>query len=283
MGGMSDFGVSAAQMADFQTAVWDHYSLHRRDLPWRHTRDAYEILVSEVMLQQTQVARVLQKYQPFLRSFPTVEALGAAAVGEVLTSWSELGYNRRASWLHEMARIVVYRHQGRVPASADALLLLPGVGRATAAAVCVFAFDQPQVFIETNIRSAFIHFFFPGPERVADADILPLVEATLDQRRPRDWYYALMDYGAWVKKTDNNPSRRSRHYAVQAPFAGSRRELRAQVLKALLAVAPSALEPAAVGDQVSGDRPTTAVLADVLEQLAAEGFLAAEGNRYRIA
>lgn len=275
--------MSAAQIGDFQTAVWDHYSLHGRDLPWRHTHDAYRILVSEVMLQQTQVARVLQKYGPFLSSFPTVKALGAASVVEVLRSWSGLGYNRRALWLYEAAGIIVDRHQGRVPASADALRLLPGVGRSTAAAVCVFAFDQPQVFIETNIRSAFIHFFFPGVESVADADILPLVEATLDRQRPRDWYYALMDYGVWVKKTDANPGRRSRHYAVQTPFAGSRRQLRAQVLQALLAVAPSALESAAIDDRVSRDGHTTAVLADVLEELAAEGFLVAEGDRYRIA
>lgn len=275
--------MSAAQIVDFRTTVWNHYSLHRRDLPWRRTRDPYRILVSEVMLQQTQVTRVLRKYGPFLQSFPTVEALGAAAVVEVLAAWSGLGYNRRALWLHSAARIIMDRHQGRVPASADALRLLPGVGRSTAAAVCVFAYDQPHVFIETNIRSAFIHFFFHGPEPVADADILPLAEVTLDRQRPRDWYYALMDYGVWVKRTETNPGRKSRHYAVQTPFAGSRRQLRAQVLQALLSVAPSALDPTAIDAQVSRDGRPTAVLTDVLQQLTAEGFLVAEGDGYRIA
>jgi A/G-specific adenine glycosylase len=201
----------------------------------------------------------------------------------VLAAWSGLGYNRRALWLHQAAQIIVADHEGRVPPSMDTLRHLPGVGRSTAAAVCVFAFDQPQAFIETNIRSAFINFFFPDEVSVADAAILPLVEQTLDRDRPREWYYALMDYGVWVKKTHANPGRRSKHHTVQTPFAGSRRELRAQVLQALLRVAPLAADVATISELLPEAGRTSAAVAAVLEQLTAEGFLSLEGGRYRIA
>jgi A/G-specific adenine glycosylase len=275
--------MSEAKIAGFRSKVWDHYADHRRDLPWRRTRDAYMILVSEVMLQQTQVARVLAKYGSFIASFPTVESLAAATVTDVFASWSGLGYNRRALWLQRTAKIVVDDYRAQVPASLDVLRRLPGVGRSTAAAVCLFAFDQPQVFVETNIRSAFIHCFFPDRESVADSDILPLVEETLDREHPRDWYYALMDYGAWVKKQYGNPSRRSKHHAVQTPFAGSRRELRAQVLRVLLAMAPTAVDAETISDLLPGFETSRPDLRPILVELAAEGFLMAEGGRYRIA
>jgi A/G-specific adenine glycosylase len=249
--GASDFGFNEALLASFQAEVREHYRNNRRDLPWRRTHDPYAILVSEVMLQQTQVVRVLEKYPLFLAHFPTICALAQAEVGEVLAAWSGLGYNRRALSLHRAAKLIADQYQGRVPESMSELRRLPGVGAATAAAVSAFAFGHPEPFIETNIRSAFIHFFFQDLDGVSDADILPLVDKTLDRNDPREWFYALMDYGVWVKKTFKNPSRRGKHHALQSPFAGSRRQMRARVLQALLSIAPSAGDPTTVSDMLS--------------------------------
>ena len=267
--------------AAFREIVLAHYRRHGRDLPWRRTRAPYAIVVSEVMLQQTQVSRVLPKYEQFLATFPTVFSLAEATIADVLSIWQGLGYNRRALALHRTAGFVA-GHQGIFPRTPVNLARLPGIGPATAAAVCVFAYDMPLPFIETNIRSAMIHHFFLGQTSVSDSELLPLVEATLDRADPRRWYYALMDYGAWVKKTYGNPGRRSRHHAVQSRFAGSHRQLRAMVLRCLLSAQPAALSlrelKALLPDEVEG-----AVIRSVAEELVAEGFLRREEDRYRIA
>jgi A/G-specific adenine glycosylase len=279
----SDFGYSEARLAAFRAEVKAYYEAERRDLPWRRTHDPYAILVSEIMLQQTQVARVLEKYRLFLARFPTVALLASAEVSEVLTAWSGLGYNRRALSLHRAAGIIAHEHNGCVPETVAELRRLPGVGAATAAAVSAFAFGRAEPFIETNIRAAFIHFFFQDLDGVPDADILPLVEKTMDRDDPREWFYALMDYGVWVKKTYANPSRRSKHHTVQSPFTGSRRELRAQVLQAVLALAPAGAGVATIADRLPGRPRETAEVLSVLEDLAREGFLDKEGDTYRIA
>ncbi len=279
----SDFGFTEAQAGAFAAAVWDHHKCNRRDLPWRRTRDPYEILVSEVMLQQTQVARVQLKYRRFLASFPTVHSLSAAPVADVLAAWSGLGYNRRALSLHRAAKMTIDRYEGRIPTSPEELRRLPGIGPATAAAVCVFAFGRPHAFIETNIRSAFIHFFFQESTSVSDADILPLVEKTLDRDDPREWFYALMDYGAWVKKVCGNPNRKSKDHTVQSPFTGSRREVRARALGALLAIAPRTATADAVRTMLPGPSRDLDELVSVLDDLAGEGFLKKETEGYRIA
>ncbi len=246
-----------------------------------------------MMLQQTQVARVLAKYELFLARFPELPALAMAPLSVVLEVWQGLGYNRRALSLQRAAQTVIAEHEGRFPRSVSELRRLPGVGPATAAAVCVFAYGYPSVFIETNIRSAFLHHFFPGCVDVPDAHILPLIEATLDREDPRRWYYALMDYGVWLKKTNPNPSRRSRHHMTQTPFQGSRRQLRAQILRVMLATAPEArpsaeagidvaagLDPAWVTAQLPGLDPRE--VHRVLDELAAEGFLTVRAGRYRV-
>ena len=273
-----------------------HYREHGRDLPWRQTRDAYAILVSEVMLQQTQVSRVLPKYQEFLETFPTIHALATAPVAAVLTAWQGLGYNRRALNLQRAAQVIVRDHRGVVPHSPAALQSLPGIGPATAAAVCTFAFDAPAPFIETNIRAAFIHFFFQECVSVPDAAILPLVELTLDRDDPCRWFYALMDYGVWVKKHFANPGRRSRHHAPQSPFAGSHRQLRAMILGAVLAAAPMAVSTADVLEALDASRssppraalpaqaqPGQETVAAVLDELCAEGFVVKTNTGYAIA
>ncbi len=231
---MRKIRLSARQIARFRRAVRAHYRRNGRDFLWRRTRDPYKILVSEVMLQQTQTGRVAERYPEFLRAFPTPAVLARSSLGSVLRVWSGLGYNRRARYLRDAARVIEKQYGGRVPRDAGELEKLPGIGGATAAAVTVYAFNVPAVFIETNIRSIFIHHFFKNRRRVADAEILPLVGQVLDRKNPREWYGALMDYGVALKERHPNPSRRSRHYARQAPFKGSRRELRGAVVKLLV-------------------------------------------------
>ncbi|MGI5940524.1 MAG: A/G-specific adenine glycosylase [Thermoleophilia bacterium] len=226
--------VSEQILASFRRAVRDHFRLHGRDLPWRRTWDPYKILVSEIMLQQTQVSRVLPKYQEFLTRFPDIYSLAEAPTAAVLETWLGLGYNRRALNLQRTAQTVTAVHGGSLPRSPVILRTLPGIGPATAAAIAAFAYQIAVPFIETNIRSAFLHVFFPDRHQVPDADILPLVEATLDRKDPRTWYYALMDYGAWLKKIGVNPSRASKHHSRQTPFAGSRRQLRSQIIRLFL-------------------------------------------------
>jgi A/G-specific adenine glycosylase len=226
--------LSPREIGEFRTEIIAQYRARgRRDLPWRKTRDPYRILVSEFMLQQTQVARVAAKFEPFVERFPDFESLARAPLGDVVRAWSGLGYNRRALRLRETARIVVSRFGGRLPRGFDELRALPGIGAATAAEIMNFAFDEPRAFVETNIRAVFIHRFFPGRKKVADAEILPLVELTLDAGNPRQWFYALMDYGVALKRSGPDPSRRSAHYAKQGRFEGSDREARGLVVRSL--------------------------------------------------
>lgn len=221
------------QVRAVQKVVRAHFKKHGRDLPWRETTDPYKILVSEVMLQQTQVERVIPKYKEFLKLFPTVQKLANASLGDVLRVWSGLGYNRRAKMLWECAREIVEKQKGTFPNSFDALKKLRGVGPYTAGAISAFAFNQPIVMIETNIRSVYLHHFFKDREGVHDAELLPLIEQTLDRKNPRLWYNMLMDYGSYLKAIHGNPNRKSKHHTLQKPFKGSNREKRGTILRAL--------------------------------------------------
>jgi len=289
-------GVAAApsrqELADFRATVMRHFREQGRDLPWRRTHDPYLILVSEVMLQQTQVVRVLEKYELFTRVFPTVASLASAATADVLRAWQGLGYNRRGLNLQRSAKLIVSEYGWSVPDTLADLIRLPGVGQATAAAVCAFAFGIPVPFLETNIRSAYIHHFFQECSRVSDADLLPLVESTLDHENPRDWYYALMDYGTWIKRIYPNPSRRSRHQTTQSPFSGSHRQLRAAILRIFLAPAVQRTREARVGDAGGLSADEVVFLAPgwareevqvALEELTREGFLRSGEEIYELA
>ena len=227
--------LSASGIERFRELIYQHYRTQGRILPWRLTRDPYKILVSELMLQQTQVERVVAKYESFLRDFPNFAALSRARLQNVLEMWHGLGYNKRALALKRTAQIVDTKFDGMLPSDYAALVELPGVGRTTACAIRAFAFDAPEVFIETNIRAVFIHFFFADAEGVKDAEIYPFVECTLDRSNPRTWYYALMDYGVMLKKEYTNPSRQSAHHRRQAPFKHSNRQLRGQILALIVA------------------------------------------------
>ena len=220
-------------VASFRRTVYAHYEANGRDFPWRHTSEPYHILVSEVMLQQTQTARVAPKYTEFITRFPDFVALANAPVADILRAWQGLGYNRRALALQMAAQQVVHLHDGRLPENKNDLLALPGIGQYSASAIRAFAFNQPDSFLETNIRAVFIHHFFPGKSKVTDKELMPLVEAALDKDNPRLWYQALMDYGAALKESDN-ASRRSAHHRPQSRFSGSRREARGIILRLLL-------------------------------------------------
>ena len=227
---------SAGKISAFRRRVLSYYRAHRRDFPWRRTHDPYRILVSEVMLQQTQVERVRVFFPKFIARFPTARALARAPLATVLREWQGLGYNRRAKFLHLAAKAVMKEHGGKIPSDAGALARLPGIGKNTAGAVMAFGFNKPAVFIETNIRRTFIDSFFPRAKNVPDEKLTPLVEAALDRRAPREWYSALMDYGSMLGATKRmaNPNRRSRVYRRQAPFEGSVRQVRGAILRALL-------------------------------------------------
>lgn len=227
-------GVTAEVVAAFQSFVRDYYRQEGRDFSWRRTRDPYEILVSEVMLQQTPTGRVEKKYPLFLQAFPTVQDLADAEFDDVLSLWSGLGYNRRAKALKRSAELIVDEHDGEMPRHTDELMELPGVGRSTASGVMAFAYDEPVVFVEVNIRRVFIYFFFPEQNKVRDSEMLPLVEKMLDRENPRDWYYGLMDYGVTLKERHRHLHRKSARYRKQARFEGSDRQIRGQILRLLL-------------------------------------------------
>jgi len=227
-------GSSSPGIKEFQQMVLLHYDLYGRNLEWRNTTDPYHILVSEIMLQQTQVERVSKKFPEFICAFPDFSSLATATLADVLAVWQGLGYNRRAIALQKCAILVMNEYYGMLPVDVDTLATFPGIGRATASSIAAFTFNRPVVFIETNIRRVFIHFFFNETGNVSDADILPLVEKALFYENPRVWYWALMDLGSALKKTVPNPNRRSKHYTKQAPFEGSDRKIRGMLLKILL-------------------------------------------------
>ena len=259
----------------FQNRIYSYYHTHGRGLPWRRTKDPYKILVSEVMLQQTQVERVLHKYEQFLQSFPTFESLDGAPLRDILGVWHGLGYNRRAIALKKTAQIVVQQYGGKLPADEKALKHLPGIGKATAGAIRAFAFNEPSIFVETNIRTVFLHLFFADKQGIADAEICPLIGQMLDRSNPREWYYALMDYGVMLKKKHSNPSRRSAHHKKQTPFKGSNRQLRGAILR-LIRTQPRITEAQLV-ELLHADPGTVQVNLVKLEE---EGFFKRKGDAF---
>jgi A/G-specific adenine glycosylase len=230
------------------------------------------------MLQQTQVDRVVAKYEEFVRRFPDPGSLAAAELRDILSVWQGLGYNRRALLLKKTAETLVTEHASALPQDPQHLVKLPGIGPASARSIAVYAFNRPEVFIETNVRAVFIHHFFAGRTGVRDSEILPLVEQTLDRKYPRGWYSALMDYGSVLKKAHPNPSRRSAHHAIQSPFEGSDRQVRGRVVKALLDKGPTG--PAQL-TKVTG--VTAARLREVLPSLLKDGMVRRVGRKYCLA
>lgn len=267
-----------------------------RDLPWRRTYDPYAIWISEVMLQQTQVSRVDGRWQRWLEHFPTVDALAAAAPSDVLEEWQGLGYNRRALSVHRAAQ-AISEAGGVFPQDQKELVKLPGIGPATAAGIRAFAFNLHGVYLETNVRTVFLHELYPQAEGVPDSELIPLVDLTCPasvsiatgtatanavtaELTPRSWYYALLDYGAYLKKTIPNPSRRSKSHVKQSRFEGSHRQKRAELLRVLLAHKDEGgakfetLHQELCQIEVNNGRETLdeQVTLGLLEELAKEGF-----------
>ena len=204
-----------------------------RDMPWRRDTRPYYILVSELMLQQTQVDRVIPKFEAFVARFPDERALAEAPLADVLKLWNGLGYNRRAKYLHDAAKKITSGFDGSFPTTRGELLGLPGVGPGTAGAILAYAFNLPVVFIETNVRTVYFHHFFPEGEKTSDRQLEALVQATLDTECAREFYWRLMDYGTWLKKQGAGKITQSRHYKKQSALKGSVREVRGQIVRKL--------------------------------------------------
>jgi len=254
----------------FRRDVWNYYRAHgRNDLPWRKTTDPYKILVSEVMLQQTQVPRVIEKYKSFIKKFPNVRALAKAPLSEVLKEWSGLGYNRRAKYLRDAAVMIVNEHSGVFPHEYPSLRAIPGVGQYTANAVRVFAFDEPEVLIETNVRTAIIHHFLGRKNNIEDEEIERIAAQTAVQQDPREWHSALFDYGAHLKQLGVRTNLQSAQYIRQPKFQDSIREARGEVLRQLH----------------EGKQPKGAVtkLSLALKGLERDGLIRKEKGKWRVA
>ena len=282
--------------ARFQQLVKDYYRQSGRDLPWRRSITPYRIVVSEIMLQQTQVSRVLIKYPEWLKQFPTWKSLASASTADVIRGWQGLGYNRRALALKKIAEIVMSEYRGQLPPDPELLVSFPGIGPATASSICAFAYNQPVVFIETNIRRVYIHHYFNGTRgsllgtrnsqlrtgpRVADPvstlihdhQLLPIIERTLDRSNPREWYWALMDYGSYLGKQVENPNRKSKHYTKQSKFEGSRRQVRGAILKYISDSNRATLKQL---DSLPFD---SALVKTICAELIKEGFLRKQGQQ----
>ncbi len=221
----------------FRLRVFGHYRARgRHNLPWRPTRNPYQIFVSELMLQQTQISRVLPKYQEWLWIFPNWRAVAKAPFPKVLRAWHGLGYNRRARYLKESAKIAVEKYHGRLPSDSFELEKFPGIGHYSARAIACFAFDRCEPFIETNIRRAIIHEFFPKQRtRISDKEILSILGRLEPRAKKREWYWALMDYGNEISRNQKeNSNTRSKLYVRQSRFEGSRRYARARIVQALI-------------------------------------------------
>jgi A/G-specific adenine glycosylase len=216
-------------------AIINHYHEYkRRSFSWRDHVTPYRVVVSEVMLQQTQTDRVAPKFEAFVEAFPDFASLANAPFHEVLRLWKGLGYNRRAMALQKIATLITTQHAGILPDDPTILETFPGIGKATARSIVAFAYNKPTVFIETNIRTVFIYFFFKDQTSVTDKELEPLIKASVSTEQPREWYYALMDYGVMLKKVVGNVSKLSAHYTKQSKFEGSDRQLRGKILQLLL-------------------------------------------------
>jgi len=269
--------LSTADIRSFRRRVYSFFRKHARALPWRGIDDPYKILVSEVMLQQTQVDRVIDKYNRFVASLPDAASLAEADFRRVLLLWQGLGYNRRALYLKRTAQILTKDHGGVVPDDYDQLVKLPGIGSATASSILAFAFDKPVIFIETNIRTVYIHHFFDQQAVVADEQIAAFLDSTIDLRNPRKWYSALMDYGTHLKRQHLNPSRRSLGYKKQTRFIGSDRQIRGAVIKEL--VASDRVGRDVLLGLLGRERERTG---RILQDMVQEGLIIKNGQFYRI-
>jgi len=268
--------LSQKQITSFQKFIWDFYANNGREFAWRNIDNSYAIVVSEIMLQQTQTHRVAQKYELWLAEFPDFASLAQAPLRDILSVWQGLGYNRRAMALQKIAQRIVAEFDGELSSDPEVLITFPSIGPNTAASICAFAFNKPTVFIETNIRAVFIHSFFKDKKEISDKEIYPLVAQTVDKNNPREWYYALMDYGVFLKAQHTNPSRKSVHHAKQSKFEGSDRQVRGMMLRFLTA------KPCTLEELIVDSKKDALRVQKIVEQLCAEGFIKKEAQFFSI-
>jgi A/G-specific adenine glycosylase len=275
---MKSTRLTAAQIRAFRRGIYQWYGKHKRYFPWRETHNPYRILLSEIMLQQTQAGpRTVQKYELFVSTYPQIEDLAQAKLSDVLALWQGLGYNRRARALRDAARMITEQYHGRVPRTVEMLTKLPGVGAYTASAVAAFAYNEPAILIETNIRTVFLHTFFARTRRsVDDRELVPFIAQTLDRDNPRVWYSALMDYGAHLKRLHPDINKKSRHYVRQSAFKGSDREIRGAIVRTLAKGTSSTRE---LSEKTAFAYPRVKLQ---LKRLCAEGMVAQRGRRFEI-
>jgi len=260
----------------FQGLIYSFYNHKKRNFPFRENITPYKVVVSEIMLQQTQTNRVAEKFIEFINKFPDFKSLAQASIEELLSVWQGLGYNRRAIALKMIAERIMSEFNGNVPKDMDSLTSLPQIGHNTASSILSFAYNIPTYFIETNIRRVYIYFFFSGKTEIDDKEIMELVKVSVDKDNPRDWYYALMDFGTMLKKTHPELNKKSAHYRKQSKFDGSTRQVRGKVLKLLLEKPFSKRE---IIDKINYEEKK---VIEILDALKKEGFIQEEQDKFFI-
>jgi len=270
-------GLNQEVIKPFQNIIYSYFKQYGRDFPFRDEISPYNVVISEMMLQQTQTNRVVEKFQQFIQKFPDFQSLANASLNDVLKVWQGLGYNRRAMALKKIAEKVVNEFDGTLPADVEILKSFPQIGHNTASSIVAFAFNMPTFFIEVNIRRVYIYFFFPGTSSIDDRVIMPIVRKTLDRSNVRKWYYALMDFGVMLKKTHPELNKRSAHYRKQSKFKGSNREIRGKILKLL--ITSNNLTEVEISKELEIDSNK---LKEIMNLLIKEGFIKQESNQFSI-
>ena len=269
-------GLTKEVIKAFQDFIYSFYRRNKRNFPFRENLTPYKVVVSEIMLQQTQTNRVSEKFLEFIEKFPDFNSLASASINELLSVWQGLGYNRRALALKEIAQKVVNDYDGKVPKDLKLLEALPQIGYNTASSILAFAYNHPTYFIETNIRRVYIYFFFPGRSKIDDKEIMDIVKFSVDEENPREWYYALMDFGVMLKKTHPELNKKSAHYRKQSKFDGSIRQVRGKILKLLLKTPLTRKE---IIDKLDYDEKQ---VVKILKILVKEGFIQKEQDKFSI-
>ncbi|MFW9998532.1 MAG: A/G-specific adenine glycosylase [Candidatus Hodarchaeota archaeon] len=272
-------GLTSEVIISFRNMIYEYYRKHKREFPFRENITPYNVLVSEIMLQQTQTERVTEKFLKFIDKYPDFLSLSQTPLDTILKEWRGLGYNRRAVALKKIAEIVIRDYKGELPDSIETLESFPQIGHNTASSIITFAFNKPTAFIETNIRRVFIYFFFPKKDNVYDKEIFPIIDLTIDKNNPREWYYALMDYGAMLKKSHPELNKKSAHYRKQAPFKGSSRQIRGILLKML--IDNKAIDIIEIQKRIKIHDSES--LKKILSQLQKEGFITIKENMVKLA
>ena len=269
-------GFTSEVKKTFQDLIYSFYNHKKRNFPFRENVTPYKVVVSEIMLQQTQANRVAEKFLEFIKKFPDFKSLAEASVEEVLSAWQGLGYNRRAIALKKIGECIMSEFNGYVPKYLKTLISLPQIGHNTSYSILCFSYNIPTYFIETNIRRVYLYFFFPGRSQIDDKEIMEIVKISVDEDNPRDWYYALMDFGTMLKKTHPELNKKSVHYRKQSKFDGSTRQVRGKVLKLLLEKPISTKE---IIDKINHEEKK---ILEILNTLKKEGFIQEEHEKFFI-